>query len=302
MRDRRSFLKDVATATAALACVPAVYATSKSHLGLQFFSLSTLALSGWEGFSRAMGIARDIGYESLELAGLMGQPVEKILARAKDLKLSFHSLHMGNDQVRAARKPGQSIQDVQDLVYTPEGVLDVARINLPIAKRLGCTWGVIGAAGHSNFTSEGSLLNLCESFNAANKLARSMHLGLSYHTHPRDFQPTEGRVPFEFMIAHTDASIRYQIDVCWAAAAGTDPAQLIEKHHDRIVSLHLKDLAANRTESATPGDGLLDFESIRKASVKLNSPLFYVERDGGPNVNAELEARRAFEFLTRHGW
>jgi sugar phosphate isomerase/epimerase len=301
MLSRRNLLKGAA-ATGSWALWRTSAAATKSHLGLQFFTFNGLASSGWEGFSKAMGVAHDIGYESLELAGLAGQPLDTIKTRARQLKLQFHSFHMGNDQVRAARQPGQSIPDVQDKVYTPDGVLEVARINLPIAKALGCHWGVIGAAGRSNFISAVSLMKLCDAFNAANKLARAMQLGLSYHTHPTDFKAVDGMVPFDFMIEHTDPSICYQIDVCWAAAAGADPAELIERHHDRIVSLHLKDLAANRTESATPGDGVLDFAAIRKASMKLRAPLFYVERDGGPNVDSVLEARKAFDFLTHHGW
>lgn len=271
-------------------------------LGIQFFTFATLATSGWDGFSRAMQAARDIGYVSLELAGLMGQSVEPIKARAKELGLAFHSFHMGNDQVRAARLPGESIQDVQDRIYTPQGVIEVARVNLPIARALGCTWGVVAAAGRSNFVNSGKVLKLCDAFNEAAKMARAMSMNVSYHMHPRDFQTVDGISPFDLMIQNTDTAIRFQVDVCWAAAAGIDPADLISTHSARIISLHLKDLAANRTESATAGDGVLDFDAIRRAATRLKSPLFYVERDGGPNIDPVVEARKAFNFLTTHGW
>jgi sugar phosphate isomerase/epimerase len=127
-------------------------------------------------------------------------------------------------------------------------------------------------------------------------------MNLSYHMHPHDFEPVEGVTPFEVMIANTEASMRFQLDVCWAAAAGIDPAELINTHHARIVSLHLKDLAANRTESATAGQGVLDFDAIHKAAARIKSPLFYVERDGGAGIDTMAEARKAYEFLTSHGW
>lgn len=303
MMDRRIFLQGAGAALAALCTARGLAARLKSHpLGIQFFTFSSLASTGWDGFSQAMGLAHILGYESLEFAGLLGHAPEKILARGRELGLAFHSLHMGNDQVRAARKSGQSIQDVQAEVYTPSGVVEVAKINLPLARDLGCRWGVIGAAGRNNFVSKDSLLKLCDAFNSANELARGMNMGLSYHTHPTDFIAVEGLTPFDFIVAHTDPSIRYQIDVCWAAAAGADPAALIDKHHKRLVSLHLRDLAANKKDSATPGDGVLDFDAIRKAAARIESPLFYVEREGGPNVNAAREAKRAIDFLTQHGW
>jgi sugar phosphate isomerase/epimerase len=271
-------------------------------LGIQFFTFNSIASAGWEGFSASMKTARDIGYDSVELPGLMGQPVQRVRARAAELGLGLHSFHMGNDQVRAARQPGQSIPDVQDVVYSPAGVIDVARINLPIARDLGCKWGVIAASGRSNFASRDSVLKLCDSFNQANHLARALGMRLSYHMHAPDFVTIENAVPFDLMIAHTEPSIRFQLDVCWAAAAGRDPAELIRKHHQRIVSLHLKDFAADRLKSATVGDGILDFRQIHAASALIKEPLFYVERDGAPDVDPIREAQRAFAYLQPLGW
>jgi sugar phosphate isomerase/epimerase len=300
---RRELLASMAAMAPLLALAQASSPAPRRYpLGIQFFTFNALASSGWDGFSSAMQAARDIGYDSIELPGLMGQPAAKVRARATELGLALRSFHMGNDQMRAARKPGQSIQDVQDLVYTPAGILDIARINLPLARDLGCTWGVIAASGRSNFKSREGILTLCDSFNRANRLAREFGLHLSYHMHAADFISVEGFVPFDLLVENTDASIRFQLDVCWAAAAGTDPAALIRSHHRRIVSLHLKDLAANRTESATAGDGILDFSQIHAASAAIEHPLFYVERDGGPGVDPIKEARRAFDYLQPLGW
>lgn len=302
MLSRRAILTAAALVPALAAVRPLIAKPPAARLGVQFFTFNALAATGWDGFSRALQMARDIGFTSIELAGLLGQPVESIRLRGQELGLEFHSFHMGSDQIRAARQPGESIQDVQDRIYTPEGVLEVARINLPIAKQLGCRWGVVAAAGRSNFATAHSTRRLCEAFNEANRLARSLSMNLSYHMHAHDFERVEGTTPFEMMIANTEPSMRFQLDVCWAAAAGIDPAQLIETHHARLVSLHLKDLAANRTESATAGEGILDFDSIRRAAARIQAPLFYVERDGAAGVDGIAEARKAYEFLTRHGW
>ena len=209
---------------------------------------------------------------------------------------------MGNDQVRERRQPGQSIGDVQNEIYTPQGVVEVARINLPLAKRLGCEWGVVAAAGRNNFVSSEAILTLCAAFNEANRMAQATGLKLSYHMHPADFVPVNGVVPFDLLLENTEVSIRYQLDVCWAAAAGMDPATLIKSHHARLVSLHLKDLAPDRMHAATPGDGVLDFESIRQTVKLLRGPLLYVECDNRPGDDPVLQARRAYQFLTMHGW
>jgi sugar phosphate isomerase/epimerase len=280
---------------------PALVKTS-APLGIQLFSLYALASSGWEGFSAALKAAQEIGYRAVELPGLMGQDVERVKALTGDLGLQMRSMHMGNDQVRERRQPGQSIGDVQNEIYTPEGIIDVARINLPLAKRLGCEWGVVAAAGRSNFVNRAAILKLCAAFNEANRMAQAMGLQLSYHMHPADFLPVSGVVPFDLLLGNTDVSICYQLDVCWAAAAGMDPATLIKTHHTRLVSLHLKDLAPDRMHSATAGDGVLDFESIRQTVKLLRNPLLYVECESRPGDDPALQARRAYQFLSMHGW
>jgi sugar phosphate isomerase/epimerase len=298
---RREFVGGALGVTSGIAVAGPALKTS-DMLGVQLFSFYALAGSGWEGFSSALRTAQEIGYRSVELPGLMGQDLQRVKALAGELGLQLRSLHMGNDQVRERRLPGQSIGDVQNEIYTPEGVLEVARINLPLAESLGCEWGVVAAAGRNNFVSRDAILKLCAAFNEANRMAHAIGLSLSYHMHPADFVPVNGVVPFDLLLGNTDVSIRYQLDVCWAAAAGMNPADLIKAHHARLVSLHLKDLAPDRMHAATAGDGVLDFESIRQTVKLLRDPLLYVECENRQGDDPVLQARRAYQFLTMHGW
>jgi sugar phosphate isomerase/epimerase len=274
----------------------------RAPLGIQFFTLSSIASGGWDQYSAAMETAKTIGFDSLELAGLSGYKPEVIRRRAEELGLGLHSLHMGNDQQRAFMAPGDvGVANAQDAVYTPLGVVQVARINLPLARDLGCEWGVIAASGHSNFTSVDNIRRLCDAFNTSNEVAHQVGLKLSYHMHAPDFETVEGRMPFEVMMENTDSSIRYQLDVCWALAGGMDPVQLINKYSARLVSFHLKDLTKDK-KIATPGDGVIDFAGIYAASRKVSNPLFYLERDGAPGLNPVEEATRGYKYLHELGW
>jgi sugar phosphate isomerase/epimerase len=275
---------------------------TRTPLGIQFFTLGPIASGGWDQYSAAMEIAKKIGFDSLELAGLSGYKPERIRHRAEELGLGLHSLHMGNDQQRAFMAPGDvGVANAQDAVYTPIGVVQVARINLPLARDLGCEWGVIAASGHNNFTSLDNVRGLCDAFNKSNVIAQQIGLKLSYHMHAPDFEPVEGRMPFEIMIENTDASIRYQLDVCWALAGGRDPVELIKQYSARLVSFHLKDLTKDK-KVAAPGDGIVDFAGIYAASKAVAGPLFYLERDGAPGLDPVQEATRGYKYLHGLGW
>src|SRR5579863_8665416 len=124
-------------------------------LGLQFFTLSGRnGPMAWERYSGLMETASNIGYDSLELAGLSGFTTDAIRKRAQELGLRLRSYHMGFDLMLDFMAPGEtSALNAQDAVYTPLGIVQLTRVNLPIARDLGCEWGVIAASGISNFDS-----------------------------------------------------------------------------------------------------------------------------------------------------
>jgi sugar phosphate isomerase/epimerase len=272
-------------------------------LGLQLFTLTGRdGRMTWDRYSTAIDTAREIGYESIELAGLWGYKPDAIRKKAEQAALRIPSLHMGFDQMIQFMAPGETaVVNAQDAVYTPLGIVQIARINVPIARDLGCEWGVIASSGVSNFKSIDAILRLCEAFNESYQVARQGGIRFAYHMHAIDFQPVQGRMPFELMIEHTDSGVQYQLDVCWAQDGGATPADLINRYASRIVSFHLKDLDKDK-RIATPGDGVVDFATIHEAARKIEKPIFFVECDGINGRDPVVEATRAYRYLHGLGW
>ncbi|MBB6096469.1 sugar phosphate isomerase/epimerase [Povalibacter uvarum] len=275
--------------------------TRRYPLGIQFFTFNALAIQGWTKFSEAMGIARNLGYEEIQFAGLMGNSPELVRKRADELGLRLRTLHIGNDQVRAFWAPGGSIVDAQDAVYTPTGIVQVARVNVPIARDLGCKWAVVAGSGARNMQSLAAVKQMCAALNQAHEIAAQAGIGLSYHGHRPEFSVLEGENVFDVMLRETHPAIRFELDVAWVAAAGADPVALIERHAARIVSFHLKDWTA-QGKAATAGDGSIDFKAIHRAAAKIDDPIFNVECEGGQNVDLTEQARRAIDYLRPLGW
>lgn len=276
-------------------------ASGRLPLGVQFFAFAGGRALPWDEFSRAMETARRIGFDGVQLAGLMGHEPARIRRRAEELGLGLRSMHMGNDQVRAFRAPGGSIGDAQDATYTPIGMVQVARVNLPLARDLGCEWGVIAASGASNFVSVDSVRRMADALNRCDEIAAGMGLKLSYHNHTADFTPVSGQVPYDILLANTTPRIRFELDVCYVRAGGADPVAVIERNPDRVVSFHLKDIDTKGVQ-ATPGDGILDFAAIQRAARRVTDPLYYLEVNVPPGGDPLTEVTKGYRHLNALGW
>ena len=281
----------------------AVAAPVRYPLGLQLFTLTGRdGVMSWARYAKAIATAHDIGFDSLELAGLWGFKPEAIRKQAEDLGLKIRSLHMGFDQMIEFMAPGETaVVNAQDAMYTPLAIPQLARINVPIARDLGCEWGVLASSGVSNFKTLDGVKRLCDSFNVANQVAKAGGIKFAYHMHAIDFEPVQGRMPFEMMLEQTDPSVMYQLDVCWATEGGANPADLINKYANKIVSFHLKDLDKDK-KVATPGDGVVDFAAIHAAAARIRDPIFFVERDGLNGRDPVVEATRSYRYLQKLGW
>ena len=123
--------------------------------------------------------------------------------------------------------------------------------------------------------------------------ARVRGLAFCYHNHAFEFERlADGRVPFDLMVASTDAStLRLQVDVYWMSIGGRDPVREIARLGERVASLHLKDAAATPERGITTvGQGTLDFGAILRAADAAGVRHAFVEED---DPRSPMDAARA---------
>lgn len=312
--DRRRFLAGsaVATAGAALASSPGValaQAGARAPLGVQFFTFvgSNGAAMGWDKYAAAMETARRIGYDAIELAGFSGYKPEDIRKRAEALGLAIPSVHIGFDQVFPFLPPQpwgpDTFSQAQDVVYSPVGVVQIARALGPLTRDVGARYATIAGGGKLNFQSVDSIMRFADALNRANAIIRPMGLGLSWHPHAPEFTKLPGgQEPMDLIVKNTDPTIRYELDVYWSAlGSGETPMQTIARFGRRLALFHLKDMDRDK-KIATPGDGTFDFAAIKAAvaAAKIDDAYFFVERDGAPDpIDA---ATRSYAALHRLGY
>jgi len=139
---------------------------------------------------------------------------------------------------------------------------------------------------------------------------------LSYHHHIGTVVETEDDIAA--LMNHSGEALPLLFDTGHLALAGGDPVRVVDRHHDRINHVHVKDVrgtvlsgldrsresfldAVVKGVFTVPGDGALDFEAIvKRLATHGYEGWFVVEAEQDPKVSPPLRmARIGHAELTR---
>ncbi len=129
---------------------------------------------------------------------------------------------------------------------------------------------------------------------------RSQGVRLGYHNHAVEFVPLEdGTLPFDLMLAHSGDSLFVELYLAWIARAGQDPGAMIGKYADRLLAVHVKDLApegenADEDGWADAGHGVLQLDRWCRESLAAGAKWLIVEHDKPRDPLASITRSRAF--------
>jgi sugar phosphate isomerase/epimerase len=125
-----------------------------------------------------------------------------------------------------------------------------------------------------------------------------MRVGMHNHSNIR---PNEYATPDDFANAMKGMSeyICVNLDIGHFTAANFDAVDYLGKHHDRIVTLHIKDRKRNQGDNVAFGEGDTPIkptlELLKKNQWKIPANIEY-EYDGGDTVT---EVRRCYEYCKK---
>jgi len=143
-----------------------------------------------------------------------------------------------------------------------------------------------------------TLGGLCEVYNKAG-------FKFGWHNHAFEFVPTaSGRLPLEIILDDAP-NLVWQDDVAWTVVGGQDPIKWIERYADRLVSIHVKDIApegecTDEDGWADVGQGTMDWPAIMQAVQSKTSCQSFVMEHDNPNDVVRF-ATRSIEFASKLG-
>lgn len=127
-------------------------------------------------------------------------------------------------------------------------------------ERVNCATVVIPYLDESHFNGRDAVAETADRLETLAERLAERNIRLCYHNHDHEFispRDTEGSTAFDRLIAETDDSVSFELDLGWAKAGGRDPIELLDRYGDRIPLVHLSDVD-RKGQPVDLGDGILD--------------------------------------------
>ena len=223
-------------------------------------------------FAGTLQRVAQIGYAGVEFAGYGNLTSLEMPALLAETRLKAVSTHLGLD---ALENPQLSA-------------------SIRYCKDIGCSFIVLPSLPKEWRTQEG-IRALAPRLNAIGRQCQELGITFAYHNHDFEFTRVSSVYLLDYLTQATDPSlVKIELDVYWAAYAGVDPVSYLQVLADRVVLVHLKDMAADRSMTEV-GKGILNMQQIC-AFAQARGLWGIVEHDY-PQIPSLESARISFEYF-----
>jgi sugar phosphate isomerase/epimerase len=273
MFSRRSFLVSAGAGVVAGSFMSRAFANhhEKIPLGIQLWTVKEDAAKDLEGTLRKVYAA---GFREIEFAGFYDKPAAEIGALLKKIGFSLVSMHAGAGEI--ANNGDKILADAKTLglryiVCSSPGV-SPAKDKLPWEEKM-------KAVDLSDWKWNADLFNKF----GAQVSAAGMSFG--YHNHSAEFKKFDGKTAFDHLYEMTDPKhVKIELDVGWVQVAQQDPIAILNKYKDRVVALHVKDVAKRVSQDKDPpsvalGEGVVDWKAVIGTAKKNGTKAFFYEQE-----------------------
>lgn len=312
---RRSFVQALCAAGAATPLAAACqtmasgpfFQRAGAPIGIQLYTLSDMLATDLEG---AVAAVARIGYKTVEIPGYMG----KTAAQMRDI-FSRHGVACSAAHIQmapgTAEAPGLR-GDLSKLAADMHtlGAGHVYAPSMPVPADIGLTPGA--GEGYAFIVRVAEAMGadrwkrFADELSEVGRKLNAHGIRFGYHNHNYEFVRVGDRTGFDILVQESDpASVSFELDVGWAAAAGEDVAALFAKYSGRYTAMHVKDVKATtqpnislKMDPSDVGAGKLDWKAILPAAHRAGVRNFLLEQEP-PFDKPRLEAaENGYRFLS----
>ena len=254
---------------------------------------------------RTLEFFHEAGYEGIEMQINCDQPLfDKILLKINSLGLNAVSAHINfTDALERS-----------DFYFNRMSALNIKNMVIPWLPEDCLPGGVHYSETKEKITA---LAELCKKNSAS----------LAYHNHDFEFKKINGVCKYDIFLQDISV-LDAQLDICWCAVGGQNPAEYIRHYGHRMKTMHLKDFSLSRQVEGVKlfdllgqgdaaeaqvkrkengfafrpiGMGKVDFVSIFKAADETGICWAGVEQDESPDMPPMEAAKLSIDYI-RKNW
>jgi sugar phosphate isomerase/epimerase len=274
MLSRRSFLVSAGAGLSAGALMgQRAFAADggKIPLGIQLWTVKSEAEKNLEATLKKVYAA---GFRDIEFAGYYGRDPAELGKLMRGIGFNLVSTHAGAGDI--AKNGAKIIADAKTLglkyvVCSSPGVS-------PEKEKL--SWEErMKAVDMKDWQWNADL------FNKFGKEVSAAGMKFGYHNHSAEFRLHEGKPILEWLFDTTDKEhVHSELDIGWAVVAGVDPVPFLDKYKDRVIAVHVKDVAKRVSKDKDPssvalGEGTIDWKKVLTAAKKNGTKGFFYEQE-----------------------
>lgn len=239
-------------------------------LGVQLYTLRSEMQRSVEA---TLARVAEIGYREVEFAGYFGRTPVQIRDALRSTGLRSPAAHV----------PVETLQDEW------QQTLDAART-------MGHRYLVVAWVPQNMRRTLDDWRSTAELFTRAGEQARRAGARFAYHNHDFEFQPLEGRVPFDVLCEASDPRlVEIELDLFWITHGGGDPLAFFRRWPGRVPMVHVKDRTAEG-RMADVGAGTIDWRAIFAERRRAGIRHYFVEHDQPADPFGSVGA--SFRFLS----
>lgn len=241
-------------------------------ISLELYTLRDF-LTDQTGFANTMKRVREIGYEAVEFAGVGAVEGENPDTTAREAR---QILDDNGLTCPSAHRLWRALRDDTEA-------------QIEFLQTLGCPYVAVPIIidEYDRYAYEGYQAFVADLPPVIEKL-KAAGITLGHHNHSIEFlRGPGGDTIYDLLIEEGGPDLAMTVDVYWAAIAGVNPVNLIDRLHGRMPVIHMKDLEVAMKEGAMMpgpvfapvGEGNLDWDAIIPAAKAAGAEIWVVEQD-----------------------
>ncbi len=220
---------------------------------------------------------KELGYSGVEIAGFASLTPQEFKEICDEEGLEIYAIHGGNQNFAE-----------KDFAWLIDAM-----------KATGCTRFVYAWLPH--FDSIEPVKKVCDDFNKYAAMLKEHGFEFFFHNHGNDLEIIDGEKSVLEYIMEQVPAVSIELDTGWCNYGGNESCSFIEKYHDRIKLIHLKQLDGYGEVKITelPNGNVIDVAPIVEVCKKYGIDKFIVEQDNTDKYDMESAKINADYLLGR---